>query len=353
MANQTAYGFVTLEHMFADRVTALDTGVLAKAIQESAQEHTNQINALMSGLVEVTTDRSRRHLLSSSGTLQPLDEHGNPLPVRPEGSYPVGFPIQGGGTAWGDDRVTRALMTVAEANRFTVDAFVRDIDWLQRHLLAAVFDNVAWTFADPQDDVNVVPLANGDTVIYNRAGGTSATDNHYLAQAAGIADVTNPFGTLYSELSEHPGNRGPFIAYIPTNLRSDTEALIGFIEITDPDITLGANSDRVSGAVDAGFGDEVIGKVNKMWIVEWKALPDDYILAHARGNTSPLAMRQYPAAEIQGFFPEFHNVDGNHMVNRMLRYAGFGVQDRVAMAVMRVGNGTYAIPAGYDAPLAI
>ena len=43
--------------------------------------------------------------LGSGGTLQPLDEWGNPLPVKDEGVYDVAFPIQGGGTAWGDNRV--------------------------------------------------------------------------------------------------------------------------------------------------------------------------------------------------------------------------------------------------------
>jgi hypothetical protein len=44
--------------------------------------------------------------------------------------------------------VARALMDVEEANRMTVEAFKRDQDWIRRHLLASVFDNVAWTFVD-------------------------------------------------------------------------------------------------------------------------------------------------------------------------------------------------------------
>lgn len=355
MANGLAWGFVDLRHLWADRVTTLGDRALYDAVNESAAEHTRALNALLSGMADRTTDRTRKIYLAGSGTLQPLDEHGNPLPMRPEGSYDVGFPIQGGGTAWGDNRVTRALMTVEEANRFTVDALTKDRDWIQRHTLAALLDKTSWTHPDPQGDITIQPLANGDAVTYNRVGGATATDNHYIAQAAAIADATNPFPTIYSDLAEHPGNNGPYVAYIPSNVVDDVEALTAFVPVTDPDIMAGNASDVLTGSMDRGVGDEVLGKVSKVWIVEWKALPDNYIVAHARGAGSPLAMREYPATELQGLFPEMHSVDGNHMVNRMIRYAGFGVQHRVSALAyfVEAGDTTYDVPTGYDAPLAI
>lgn len=355
MPNELAYGFVDLRHLWSQRVTELGASVFTNAINESAAEHTRALNAMLSNLADRTTDRTRRVLLPGSGTLQPLDEHGNPLPVRPEGYYEVAFPIQGGGTAWGDNRVTRALMTVEEANRFTVDALVKDRDWVERHALAAILDEGEWTYGDPQGDITIVPLANGDSVTYNFVGGSTATDDHYSAQAAAIADATNPFPALYDELAEHPGNSGPFVAYVPSNVVSDIEALTAFIPVTDPDILIGSATDQLRGVADRGVGDEVLGKVSKMWIIEWKALPDNYIVGHARGAGSPLAMREYPAAELQGFFPEMHSEDGNHMVTRMIRYAGFGVQNRVSAAVVFVeaGDTTYDIPSGFATPLAV
>lgn len=355
MANELAWGFVDLRHLWAERVTEIGASVFSTAVNESAAQHTAALNALMANFVDRTTDRTRRVLLPGAGTLQPLDEHGNPLPVRPEGFYEVAFPIQGGGTAWGDNRVTRALMTVEEANRFTVDALTKDRDWMQRHILAAILDENTWTYGDPQGDITIQPLANGDSVTYNFIGGTTATDDHYIAQAAAIADATNPFPVIHTELSEHPGNTGPFVAYIASNLVTDTEALLGFDPVSDPDILAGNASDTLTGTLDRGVGDEVLGKASKMWIVEWRALPDNYIIAHARGAGSPLAMREYPAGELQGFFPEMHNVDGNHMVNRMIRYSGFGVQNRVSAVAyfVEAGDTTYDVPASFDAPLAI
>lgn len=355
MANKLAYGFTSMAHLMGERVTKIGERVVFDAVRESAAEHTRQISAILAGagLVERMLDHKIRFYLPGEGTLQPLDEHGNPRPVRPAGSYDVALPIQGGGTAWGDNRITRALMTVEEANRFTVDAQRRDADWVKRHVLAAVFDNATWTYPDEKvGDLTIQPLANADTVKYVKTGGASETDDHYLAQAAAISDAANPFPTIHKELNEHPSNVGEVVVYVPTNLVDDVEALSDFVEVRDPSIDPGANKDRLVASIDRGFGDKLIGYVSRCWIVEWKALPDDYMIAHVRGQVV-LGMREYPAAELQGFFPEFHSADGNTRITRMLRFAGFGVMNRVAACVMRIGNAAYAVPASYDAPLAI
>lgn len=353
MANTLAYGFVGLEQLFAERVTGNNVRTVYDAVTASVADYNRQIDELMAAFVERTTEYQIRYTLPTGGTLQPLDEYGIPRPVRPSGYYDVAFPIQGGGTAWGDNRVSRAMMTIQDANRNTLMVQSQDTDWLRRHILASIFDNATWTYDDKEHgNLTIQPLANSDTVTYVRTGGSSSTDTHYLAQAGAIS-VTNPFPTIYTELAEHPSNTGPFVAYVPTNVASDIEALANFREVTDPDIMLGADSDRLTGSLDRGFGDEVLGKVDKMWVVEWKALPDNYIIAHARGAGPFVAMREYPAPELQGLFQEQHSPDGNLREMRFIRYAGFGVFNRVAAVVQRVGNGSYAIPTGYDAPLAV
>lgn len=362
----TTYGFADLQHLYNTRIVDAGPTRVWTAIQESLTEYNRVVDALMTGFVQRTTIAQEQVELPGDGTLQPLSEHGNPLPVLPSGNYQVGYPIQGAGTAWGDNRVSRALMTVEEADRNTADAMRRDMDWMRRHIMAALLDNASWTFNDKVGpngsrglgDITVQPLANNDSVVYMRRGGALAADNHYLAQAAAIDDANNPFPGLRAELIEHPSNAGPFIAYVPSNLIAAAAALTEFVEADDPDIRYGADNDTLSAmrADILGPGDEVIGKTksSNMWIVEWGALPSDYIIAVASGAASPaLRMREYSAPELQGFFPERADVDGNHLVTRMLRYAGFGVSNRVAAAVLRVGNASYAIPAGFDAPLPV
>lgn len=361
MANNTVtYGFQGLEGLWDERVTAVGEGMIYDAVRESAEEHTRQLNALMSSMVQPTADHKIKFSLPGTGTLQPLDEYGNPKPVRPSGNYNVAFPIQGGGTAWGTNRVTRALMTVEEANRLTWDAMRRDADWVKRHVLAALLDNASWTFDDPAyGDLTIQPLANGDTVTYVRTGGAASTDDHYLAQAASIDDSNNPFPTIYDELMEHPSNSGPVVAYVASSLTDDIESLTAFTQISDPDIRPGLGVDTIEGNVEMfndtvrGFGDGVLGKCNRCWVVEWRSLPDDYMIAQARGAGPVLGMREYDASELQGFFPEEYSPDGNLQEMRMIRYAGYGALNRVAALVQYIGGGAYAIPSGYDAPLAV
>ena len=355
-----AYGFISIEDLFNQRVQTVGPARVYTAVQQSAAEYTRVVNATLSEFAERTIDAQVQIELPGDGSLQPLDADGNPLPVSPSGKYTVAFPIQGGGTAWGTNRVTRALLTVEEANRNTLDALQKDADWNIRHLLAALFDNVAWTYEDKagpggskgMGTITVQPLANNDSVLYVRKGGVApAADNHYLAQAAAIADATNPYETIETELLEHPSNTGRILCYIPTALKATTIALSTFKSVADPNVAY-TTTELATNVPQVGPGEEVLGYIEgtKCWIVLWSAMPSDIILAKMEGK-AVLKMREYPATELQGFFPETANVDGNHFVNRLLRYCGYGVHDRVGALVYRIGNAAYAIPTGYDAPL--
>lgn len=151
---------------------------------------------------------------------------------------------------------------------------------------------------------------------------------------------------------EHPSNVGPVKVYVPTAKVAAVKGLANFVPVGDPDVMPANSEATLRASIDRGFGDTVLGKVDDCWVIQWGRLPDDYLVAHAAGNPI-LGMREYPAASLQGFFPETHSPDGNVVVNRMLRYCGFGVMDRVAALVYRIGNAAYAIPTGYDAPLAV
>jgi len=268
------------------------------------------------------------------------------------GSYEIGYPIQGGGTAWGGNRVTREMMTAAEANKFTLMVQQQDADWMRRHILAAFLNSASYVFRDKQHgNITVYPLANNDTVEFTRIGMTDpATDNHYLAQAAAISDGANPFATIRAELVEHPGNGETVVAFIPEGLKSAVTGLTEFVEVSDVDIVLGATSDTVSRRDElVAFGDELLGKTKSgVWIVLWKSLPAGYIFAHCPDAGAFVAQREYPVTSLQGLFPEYFSEDGNHYVNRFIRYAGFGVQNRTAAMVYYVGNASYVVPTAYE-----
>lgn len=365
MANNiTLYGFANLEYLFSQRIVTIQVETIQTAVAESLAEYSRQVNGLMSQMVEQTTDYKRRYQLPSAGTLQPLDNNGIPHPVVPSGFYDIAFPIYGAGTAWGTDRLSRAAMTVGDANRFTMDAMTRDGDWMRRHILAALFTNATYTYTDEAyGALTINTLANGDAVLYTKKNGTASTDTHYFAQAAAIANGTNPFPTMYTALDEHPSNRGPYTAYVASSLTATIVALTNFRDINDTSVgwadTVSLSTFTFDKNVTSkdqftnGIGDRVLGYVDGMRVVEWSALPTDYIIFHAESANDVLGMRQYPQPELQGLFPEFWNLNGNHIESRLLRYAGFAVQNRIGAGVYRIGNGSYAIPTGFSAPLAV
>jgi hypothetical protein len=227
-------------------------------------------------------------------------------------------------------------------------------------MLAAVLTNTSYNFNDKElGTLEIVPLANGDGTVYFRDGDAlPSADNHYYAQVAAISDAANPFPTIYDELAEHPSNEGPFVVYVPSNLRNAIYALADFVEVADTELVLSANVNQLRNISDQelgrikGVGNEVLGRINKLWVVEWKALPDGYMIGVATGNAQPfMRMRQDEEPELQGFFREVHSSDGAREEYRFLRYAGFGVRDRTAAVVYQIGNGSYVVPTAFQAPL--
>lgn len=360
-ANSLAYGFVDLANLMNERAMQVGERVVLDAIRLSAEEHTRALNTMLNTFVERVTIGKDLVAQVGGGEMQPLDALGNPLPVAPVAPISVGYPLHGGGTAWANDRVSRAYMTVGDANKLTIEAMGRDVRTTRRHLLASVFDNVYWTYNDVAlklGNINVLPLANNDSQTYLRVGGDApTTDNHYLAQAAAISDVANPFPAIYTELSEHPGNGTEIVCYCSSSLIASIEALADFVPVRDAFIQPAMTSATMIPGIDIGRiqgpGDIVSGRVSKCWITEWKALPAGYIIGHAMNAGPVVAMREHVPASLQGLIVENNSPDGNIVETRMLRYFGFGVKNRVGALVQLIGAGGYAIPTGYDAPLAI
>lgn len=356
MANLTAYGFARVQDLASQLITSQPNDVVQTAITASLAEYTRVIDELFAAVTVKTKPNQWQitYRLPSAHTLQTLDALGNPLPVIPGASYTVAFPIQGAGTAWGTDRISREKMTIADAEMFTVDAMLADRDWMRRHLLAAWFTNTTYTFSDPEHPtvtMTVQPLANNDTVTYVNRAGNMVTDNHFLFQAAAIADATNPYTTIYTELNEHPSNLGPYVAYIATDQVTTTKALANFIPVADPDVIEGSGIATLSGGFSPRFGDRVLGKVDGVWVVEWGVIPNGYILFHSSDANDAFGMREHDQTSLKGFFPEFADIDGNRKVSRMLRFCGFGAMNRIAAGVMLIGAGAYSIPTGQTAPL--
>lgn len=355
MANQVLYGFHNMRDLLSQRVTDSNVAEVNKAIDDTLAEHNRSLDALLALFCKKTTDPSVRYKSATAKRLQPLDEIGRALPTKRAGYYTAGFPIQDAGDAFGVDFVTRTKMTVQEVNDWLNTTLIADKRWMRDHILAALYTNVDWTFPDQLvGDLTVHPLANGDSVVYNVQTGADvgATAQHYVGQAAAIADATNPYPTLYSLLISKPENSGDVIALIPTGLRATTEALATFTTAADPNITPGNASDTLTGTLGAAVPGKLIGyETSGVWIVEWPALPANYVIAVTTEGERPLAMREHAETELQGFKRVADRNDYPWYESQYVRRAGFGGWNRVGAAVMRISNATYAIPTNFTAPM--
>lgn len=350
------YGFHNLQDLAAARVSGANVEAVNDAINDAVAEHNRQIGALMRLFVDPTELYTERYAQTSAASLQPLDDNGRALPIKPSGYYNVAYPIQQGGSAWGANYVTRAKMTVRDAERITGMMLQADARWMRDRILAALFSSASYTFVDPlYGDLTIQPLANGDAVTYGvqSGGDTSSTDTHQLGQANAIgAGADNPYPTIYTELTEHPENSGDVIAFIPTGLKTATEALTTFYPVADGNLQPGSGTTVLTGDLGVETPGKLIGYEDSgVWIVEWKALPANYIVAVTTGGDRPLAMRQDPEPELQGFKRVAERDDHPFYESQWLRRAGFGARNRVGAVVMEVADASYDVPTGYTAPI--
>lgn len=354
MAKRVAPGFIDLIDVFPnDRVVDQQEAV-DDAVRISVEIHSAETETLLSTLCEEPERVKEKVEVPAQTELQPLDgEFDRPKPMGSLYTYEAGYPLYRAGHAWGTGRESRIKMTVAQANKYTLQALDADARWITRHIKAALFYNQNWTFPDREwGDLPIVALANGDAQEYVMQDGSTATDNHYLAQSANIDNSNNPFPGIYTELTEHPENLGDPIVYVATNLKASIEALSGFVPVQHPALRPGSGTDTLAGLPAVPFGERVLGLVDDCWIVEWSSLPSGYMIAHPESVEAPLAWRQEQYPELRGLFREYYAEGGGVMqINGFVRYSGFSVRRRTGFVVMKIGAASYSPPTGFTTPI--
>lgn len=356
MAVQLLNGFSNLKDVVNERVTGDLIPTVTTAIDQSIAEHNKVTEDMMRLFVTDTTEFKIRYKSPfAAAKLQPLDEHGRARKIKSAGYYDLGFPLRDAGVAIGDTRIALAKKTVGEVNTQIQTILEADKRWLRDMILAALFDNAGYTFLDPEHgDLAVKGLANGDSVEYLVRAGNEAgeTANHFRTITA-MNDGNQNFNTIQRDLHKRPENAGggKVISFIPGNLEASVMGLANFIEVTDPDIQLGANTEKLTGSLGASVPGEVLGKVDRNWIVRWDSLPDNYVISTITSGDRPLAMRQHPEAELQGFNRVASRDDDPYYESQYVRYAGFGAWNRVGAIVTQVTGGSYAVPSGFAQPM--
>lgn len=359
MANAIGYGFRNLKDVFNRLVTEVGVEVIDEAQTQTFAEHQRQMDAVLPLFATPTTEFKTVFHAAVRTRNQVLTEAGRARPIKGGSQYEVGFPIIDSGNAWGFDWKTGQKMTVEDANNATMAIVDGDMDWTFDHMLAGIYSRSGWTFKDKKHgDLNIVGLANGDSTVYGATAGSvvGSTDDHYLYNANAISDSYDPYPEIFEELDEHPENGvGDVIAFIPSGLKATTMALGLFRDLPDSNITPGNASDVLSGTLGVRVPGKVLGyHASGVWIVEWKRLVANYIVAvHTGGNTA-LRMRQEPEPNLQGLIeisPSPARTDYPNYERQWVRYAGFGGWNRVGALVYRIGTGSWADPTNYTAPI--
>lgn len=362
MANSQLYGlFQLLDHSIInpnEQARLLDSGLLISAIEYDQQRHNADIDAMLRLFTMETTEYSQEVTQTGSSRNQPLDENGRAKPIKPGAPYTVAWPLQASGSAHGANYVTRIKMTARDLARTMAQMYRGDYLWVQEHILGAFFANTSYTWTDitGRGALTIRGLANGDATTYYKTGSnTLATDTHYLAQAAGIADATNPYPTIKSELVEHPENTGEVVAFIATDLVTTTQALAEFRSAQlDADIQLPNTATVLTGSLDMTLppGAVIKGKTDSgVWIVEWPAMPSGYILAITTGGPKPLARRVFEEDVLRGFRPQGTREDFPYFEEQWARWEGYGAFNRVGAVAVRIGNASWAVPTNYGMPM--
>ncbi|MFA6243499.1 MAG: hypothetical protein WC655_21340 [Candidatus Hydrogenedentales bacterium] len=349
------HGFSALKDVFSSPVVEKITEV-NDAVTQAMAEHNRQIEALYGLFCSRTTEKKVRFVGAAAAKLQSADEFARTRPIKGGSKYDVAFPLLSAIGSLGKTWDAAQKMTVQQANNELANLFMADMRWQRGQIVAALCANASWTHTNEEDgDLTIMGLANADTVEYQIMTGadTSATDTHYLAQSSAIDNSHDPFPTIRAELMEHPENSGDVIALIPSDLKASVMALSDFLPIADPRVRAGSGSAQLIGSLDFPIPGELFGyHQDKVWLAEWRALPSNYIVSVTTEGERALKMREETLPALRGFIKVADQSDHPFYKTTYKRIAGYGAWNRVGATVTRVGNASYAVPTGYECPMA-
>lgn len=308
---------------------------------------------------ETTENFKERYKLPGGGRLQRLGTRSRAAATRVDGRWDVAYPLESFGSAFEYDRIAVANMTVQQFNNELLTIRIQDVNTVRYEILRALLDNTARTFVDPLEHVGTLtiqPLANGDAVLYPPvlALETEATEDHYLVSGyttANISDTNNPFPTLRNELEEHfgtPTGFGNIVAFINTAEVAKVQDLTDFIDVTDIAVTPGNDTDTLNGLPNVPG--RILGRVDGVWVVEWRYIPATYILAIDLDQPAPLKKRVPEAGTGLPAMLDIVAQDEKYPITtrNYEHLMGVGVGNRLNGVVMQLkASGTYDIPAAY------
>ena len=301
----TIFGAIGLND--TDRVFQATAGqqVVLDLINQYVDRLNMDMEAAMRVFVAETTDNhTLRYRLPGNGKMQRRGLSAQPGAVKNFGSYDVAFPLEDFSDQIAGDDVSMAYMTAADMQRHLTTITSNYANTVRGEILGRLFKSTdpSMTFVDPLwGSLSVKGLANGDTTTYPPVLGslTEATENHYLESGyagTAISDTNNPFPTIKNELEEHFGavTGGSNIVVFINNAETPyVEALTDIDLIEDAYVRSGANISLPTNL--PSVPGRIVGRIQGVWVVEWRWIPIHYALGIHLEVEAPLYMRVDPA----------------------------------------------------------
>jgi hypothetical protein len=313
-----------------------------------------------------TKNHSEKYKLPGVGRLQRRGRMSSTAAVKATGDWTTSYPLEDFGASLQIDDVSFAYMTLQDYDLHLGTILKQDMNSHRYEILRALFNNTSRTFQDENwGALTVVPLANGDSVLYPPIVGAevNATAQNYLgvaASAVAFTDTNDPTPTLVNTLEQHFGTPtgGSKIVVLCNNAQTTYfQGLSNFDTVPNRFVEYGAN---VSLVTEMKFPDgspilgRYLGETDSAIIMEWRWIPANYLVAIHLDAPKPLIRRVDP--------PETGLGEGLQMIVEDVASPiwksswrdrfGYGVGNRLNGVVMDLtasgGANTYTIPSIYS-----
>lgn len=324
---------------------------LFASVQAALAVHNEQVNEMMSTLAVRTTDRVRRYGVSTTVTMEPMDEMGIPHAQKemPVGTN-VAFPLRRNAIATQWTREWFKYHKVSELANQVKQRQDADLRRVIFDLRTALFNPTNYTTLDRLFDnysLDVKRLVNADSAAIpnDPVGGTfnGATHTHYIARISALAasDVV----ALLLLVAEHY-DAGQQYLYINRAQEAAIRAMTAnFVAYTDARLTLSDNTTRALGR-DLNMVNpynRAIGLFDaaEVWVKPW--IPASYMFTYMEGQTPPLVMREQAVGDT-GLTLRYEFDSAPLHAQEFGHDYGFGVWERTNGAVLYTGGTTYTAP---------
>ena len=146
--------------------------------------------------------------------------------------------------------ITEQKMTVQEVNDRLQSVLLADTKWMRGQMLASLFTNVSWNYADQQyGTLAISTLANGDTETYLRSStGAASVDTHHKGNATLTEAVLTDMRSELIEHDENGGESAQVVVFLPTASKATAQGFTNHIDSVDPNITFGTGVNTYTGS---------------------------------------------------------------------------------------------------------